>query len=96
LKSEKLGLLEKRVQYVINGKHRFEFAISASIEPVRIDVLQKSFSFFFKEDSKSLETTEILKLTNFGNATAHFKWNLSEQKVFLVSCEEGDLAAGKS
>lgn len=45
LKSGKLGEFKRNVQYVINGKHRFEFAISAMIEAVRIELSQKEFKF---------------------------------------------------
>lgn len=43
----------------------------------------------------SLETTETLRLTNNGNATAHFNWLCSEQRVFTVNVEKGELQAGK-
>lgn len=41
----------------------------------------------------SLETTEVIRLTNNGNATASFQWVLSEQKVFTVNIEKGDIPA---
>lgn len=59
---------------MINGRHRFEFAIKANIEPVRIEVSSKDFKFAFKEDSQHLDTQETIRLTNPGNATAQFKW----------------------
>lgn len=43
-----------------------------------------------------LETSEIIKLTNNGNAEAHFSWVLSEYRVFHVNKEEGKIEAGKS
>ena len=36
-------------------------------------------------------TTEILKLTNNGNATAHFKWKLPEECNFTIDPIEGSV-----
>lgn len=73
-----MGSFSRRVTYVINGKHRFEFNVKAEIQHVKIDLSSKSFDFVFKEENMSLETTETLRLTNNGNATAHFNWLCSE------------------
>lgn len=79
LRSEKLeSEFNKRVAYIINGRYKFEFEVVASIEPVWLHVSEKSFNFNFKEDNSTLETVEMVKLTNHGNATAHFKWQMSE------------------
>lgn len=42
-----------------------------------------------------METSEILRLTNNGNAEAKFKWITSEKKLFYVKPEEGVVASGK-
>lgn len=36
-----------------------------------------------------METIEILRLTNNGNADAKFKWITSDKKIFIVKPEEG-------
>lgn len=48
------------------------------------------------EDSLNLETYEILKLSNKGNAIAKFKWILPENKVFMVNTVEGEIGSGKT
>jgi len=40
-------------------------------------------------------TTEILKLTNNGNATAHFKWKLPEECNFTIDPLEGSVEGKK-
>lgn len=42
-----------------------------------------------------METIEILRLTNNGNADAKFKWITSDKKIFSVKPEEGVVTFGK-
>jgi len=42
-----------------------------------------------------METQEIVRLTNNGNADAKFKWYTNEKKVFFVNPEEGVVPNGK-
>ncbi len=49
----------------------------------------------FTEDNAEMETSEILRLTNNGNAEAKFKWITSEKKIFSVKPEEGTVPNGK-
>lgn len=70
--------------------------VVAKICAVELELSKKEFKLQFNEDSLSMEATETLKLTNNGNATAKFKWTLSESKVFNVSIAEGEVLAGKS
>ncbi|CAD8092149.1 unnamed protein product [Paramecium primaurelia] len=95
LKSDKLGSFSRRVTYVINGKHRFEFNVKAEIQNVKIELSIQKIDFGFREENMSLETGEIVRLTNNGNATAFFQWLVSEQKVFTVNIEKGEILSGK-
>lgn len=49
----------------------------------------------FTEDNAEMETSEILRLTNNGNAEAKFRWITSEKKIFTVKPEEGVVPNGK-
>ena len=40
-----------------------------------------------------METTELLRLTNNGNAPGKFKWVHSEKRLFNVIPEEGEVPA---
>lgn len=42
-----------------------------------------------------LESFETVRLTNNGNASAAFRWLVSDQKVFTVNMEKGEISAGK-
>jgi len=63
---------------VINGRHNFDFMITAQIEPVSLELSKTAFKFQFPEDSLNLEVTETMRVTNSGNATAKYKWLMSE------------------
>lgn len=96
LQSNQLGPFQQTIKYVINSRHTFEFQVTAQIEPVTLDLNSNAFKFNFMDDSLNLETYEILKLQNKGNATAKFKWVLPENKVFMVNVVEGEIASGKT
>ena len=40
--------------------------------------------FGFNEDNNEMETAEIVRLTNNGNAEAKYKWITTEKKIFYV------------
>jgi hypothetical protein len=40
-----------------------------------------------------METSEVIKVTNNGNAPGKFKWNLAEKQIFTVLPEEGEVPA---
>jgi hypothetical protein len=45
---------------------------------VQLELSKSSFKFAFADDSLNLEVAETLRVTNSGNATAKFKWTMSE------------------
>ena len=67
------------IKYVINGKHNFEFQVYGLIEPVYIEPDQYSLNFKF-DDNIDMEVCHKLTLKNKGNATAKFKFKLSDLK----------------
>ncbi|CAD8120827.1 unnamed protein product [Paramecium sonneborni] len=82
--SKQLGMFKSHLKYIINEKHIFELQFGAIIEKV-----------FLEMNNAEMETSEILRLNNNGNAEAKFKWITSEKKLFYVEPEEGIVASGK-
>ena len=69
---------------MINGRHEFVFRVMAEVVPVTLQLDQEIIEFRFPEESTEMFTTNILKLTNNGNATAKFKWKVPEESFFTV------------
>ncbi|CAD8117028.1 unnamed protein product [Paramecium sonneborni] len=95
VKSRQLGQLKSHLKYIINEKHIFEIQISATIEKVFLEMSRQQVKLTFTEDNTEMETIEILRLTNNGNADAKFKWITSDKKTFTVKPEDGIVPFGK-
>ncbi len=68
--SSKLGAFKSTVNYWINEKHKFQFQVSATVVEVKLSLTKKYVDFMFSEDNHKMHTTEVLNITNHGNATA--------------------------
>jgi hypothetical protein len=79
------------VKYIINEKHIFEFLVTANIDPVQLDLSKQSLKFSFAEDNIEMETNEVIRISNNGNAPGKFKWILTEKQIFTASPEEGEV-----
>lgn len=88
------------VKYVINEKHFFEFEVTASVVKVQVDISpeNKSIKLMFDEKNDSMETSEIITLTNKGNDNAKFDWIFAETsvKAFTIVPQSGIVPAGKT
>ncbi|CAD8106047.1 unnamed protein product [Paramecium primaurelia] len=93
--SKQLGMFKSHLKYIINEKHIFELQVQAMVEKVFLEMSRQQLKLSFTEDNAEMETSEILRLTNNGNAEAKFKWITSEKKLFYVKPEEGVVASGK-
>jgi len=71
------------------------FRVLAKVVPVTLSLDKTNIEFRFGEESSEMYTTEILKLTNNGNATAHFKWKLPEECNFTIDPIEGSVEGKK-
>ena len=62
------------VVYRINGNtaSEFMFRVLAEVIPVKIEVDREEIDFRFSEESHAMYTTEIVRLTNNGNAAASY------------------------
>jgi hypothetical protein len=73
------------------------FRVKAEVVPVTLMVSRDNIDFKFQEDSTEMQTTEIITLTNEGNSTALFNWQLPQQKCFFsVIPMEGKVKSGET
>ena len=68
--------------------------MKALIDPVNLELQKNTVKFLFQDDNVELETTEIVRIINNGNAPGKFKWTLSDRKIFTVFPEEGVVQNG--
>lgn len=73
-KSNKLGRESKIITYILNEKHKFKFMIKADVIPVKLKLSTKQVDIKFSDDNLDMEASEIVKVTNNGNANARFSW----------------------
>jgi hypothetical protein len=86
---------ERTVNYVINGHHTFKFTVSAEVIPITVDLSRNEIDFKFGEKNLDFAVTEVVTLTNPGNAIANFAW-MVKGGSFGVSPESGALQPGTS
>lgn len=79
------------VTYIINQKHVFKFLVSAEIEPVQLTLDRSEIKFIFPENSTEMVTSEIVKITNKGNAPGRFSWVKSQTDLFTVESESNEV-----
>lgn len=82
--SRLLGPLKHNIKYIINERHIFEMMITASIEPVQIELSKQQLRFSFIEDNIEMETSESVRLSNNGNEAGRFKWVHAEKRLFTA------------
>lgn len=68
--------------------------MTATIDPVKLELSKTSLKFAFLEDNIELETSETIRITNDGNAAGRFKWIHAEKRIFQASPEDGEVPAG--
>ncbi len=68
--------------------------VSASIDPVQLELSRQAIKFAFSEDNVELETSEPLRITNNGNAPGKFKFLHTDKRIFTANPEEGEVPAG--
>lgn len=93
--SNEIDKYNQAITYVINGKHEFLFRVIAEVVPVTLNVDRKEIEFRFPEDSHEMFTSEILILSNNGNAAASFTWIIPNESFFTVDPMKGKVEAGK-
>ena len=85
------------VVYRINGNtaSEFMFRIKAEVVPVTIEVDREEIDFRFSEETMTMFTNEIVKLTNNGNAAAHYEWKMPDDCAFKIQNMKGYVQAGE-
>ena len=65
------------------------FRVLAEVVYVQIELDRPEINFVFADDSHSMYTTEIVNLTNNGNAAAHYEWKNTEDCCFSIEKLKG-------
>ncbi len=86
------------VVYRINGNttSEFMFRILAEVVPVCIEVDREEIDFNFSEDSHAMYTSQIVNLTNDGNAAAKYEWKIPEECAFKLEKQKGQVEPGET
>jgi hypothetical protein len=69
-----LGKTSKVISYILNEKHKFKFMIKADVVPVSLKLSHKRIDIKFSDDNLDMAASEVVKVTNKGNANARFSW----------------------
>lgn len=90
--SQTVKLFNAPITYYINDRP-FNFLVQAQADPVSLELNKKKLTFVFPDDSIEMQHTEKVKLTNFGNADAKFKWT-NASHIFEPKPMEGIVKSG--
>ena len=72
------------------------FRVLAEVIPVKIEVDREEIDFRFSEESRVMYTTEVIKLTNHGNAAAEYEWRFMEGSPFSIEKMKGQVESGET
>jgi hypothetical protein len=73
-RSDKTQKFKKKVQYILNDQHIYEFLIIAHVVEVNLRLSETNLVFEYKSSNINMFTTKILTLENRGNAPAEFQF----------------------
>lgn len=85
------------INYYINGKHRFKFLVTATVEPVQLELDREMLRFSFSDTNMEMTTYETIKIKNDGNAPGEFKFlpcimklpSGEDHRLYYVEPEQG-------
>jgi len=83
------------ITYYINDRP-FNFLVQAQADPVVLDVSKKVLRFEFSDENMDMTVTEQLVISNHGNASASYKWQVPPGMAFVPEPLEDEVAAGSS
>ena len=86
---------KKKVQYILNDQHIYEFLVIAHVVDVQLKLSKTELVFEYKSSNINMFTTEILTLENRGNATAEFMFLpfRSGTELFWMKPDRGEIAS---
>ena len=90
------GDIAHSVSWSVNGHHTFRFLVAARVVPMELIMSKPSLYFRFPEMSANAELTQEVKLTNPGNAAAHYSWATQPNTPYSFSPPGGTLGPGQS
>ena len=65
----------KTVAYIINEVHHFKFTVCAEVVPITVQLSHDDLLLRFPDDYTEPFVTEVVTISNPGNATALFSWH---------------------
>jgi len=93
--SETTKTFSAPITYYINDRP-FNFLVQAQADPVVLDVSQKVLRFAFSDENMDMSVTEQLVISNHGNASASYRWQVPASRAFVPEPAEDVVAAGSS
>lgn len=77
----KVGAFSNIISYVINEKNVFKFMVKAEVIPVNLELNKTALTLRFNDDSLDMETSEMIRVKNTGNAPAKFSWTCNNSSL---------------
>ena len=97
--SNEIKTFVSSVKYSLNHLRPFQLSFKANVKNVTLKLSNTFFKFQFKNEKihDKAEFTQIqkLKLSNLGNAPAHFSWDEPNKKNYTISPMSGTVDPGK-
>lgn len=87
--SSELGKISKRVLYIVNERHRFNFLVLADFVQHNLQLSKPIVEFKYKTDSGDFELTENLLISNTGNDAVEFEILEPQNSLFCVERKKG-------
>ena len=94
-RSETTKTFSAPITYYINDRP-FNFLVQAQADPVVLDVSKKVLKFEFSEENMDMSVTEQLVISNHGNASASYRWQVPASMAFVPEPAVDEVAAGSS
>lgn len=91
-KALSVGEFRIPVQYILNGKHFFEFTISGTVILPCLSVSKADLRFIFTEEDKEFYKSQKITLKNTYDYEAKYKWFAAKDSIFEVSPDQGVVA----
>ncbi len=85
----------KTIQYTVNNKYQFKFNVVAEVVPIQLDLSAEELNFRFTSDDLDPTISEVVTISNPGNAPAEFSWSTGRNGVFTVEPRKGLVPAFK-
>ena len=86
----------ERISYTVNGKHTFNFAVTADVGPILCELRPPALFFEFGNDSTEMEVSRSTTIVNTSNAVANYKWSVEAGSAYSVVPAAGSIPPNSS